>query len=204
MERRVVTRPAFTQTGSSAIIGNQSEETTLGKRYDALNEDLAAFIRKQKIYFVATAASEGRVNLSPKGMDTLKVLDRNRALWLNLTGSGNETAAHVRENPRMTILFCSFEEAPLILRLYGEARMIRPEDPEWDALFAHFDPNPGARQIFDLSIDLVQTSCGFGVPYYSYAGERDTLKEWAERKGEKGIRKYWEEKNSTSLDGKPA
>ncbi len=154
----------------------------MGKRYDALNEDLAGFIAKQKIFFVATAASEGRVNLSPKGMDTLRVMDRNRVLWLNLTGSGNETAAHIRENPRMTILFCSFEKDPLILRLYGVARTIRPEDPEWDALFAHFDPIPGARQIFDLSIDLVQTSCGFGVPHYSYAGERDTLREWAKKK----------------------
>ena len=175
----------------------------MGKQYDALSDPLLTFIAAQKVFFVGTATTDSRVNVSPKGMDSFRALSSTRVVWLNLTGSGNETAAHVQQDPRMTILFCAFEGAPLILRLYGTARVIHQNDPEWPALYAHFTPLPGARQIFDLSIELVQTSCGFGVPYLSYAGERDMLDNWATKKGDEGLRQYWEEKNQFSIDNIP-
>src|SRR5690606_663806 len=121
----------------------------------------------------------------------------------NFTGSGNETAAHVIENPRMTLMFCAFEGKPQILRLYGVARSIGPGSSEWEASLTRFIPSPGARQIFELSVDLVVTSCGMGVPLYTYQGQRPGLVEWAERKGRDGIIEYQRRKNHTSLDGKP-
>lgn len=175
----------------------------MGKLYTQLTDDLAQFIQRQKIFFVGTAASDGRVNVSPKGMDTLHIATENRVVWLNLTGSSNETAAHLRENDRITLMFCAFEEAPLILRLYGHARTFHPRDEEWDSLITLFPALPGARQIIDISVDLVQTSCGFGVPFFEFKADREQLEEWAEKKGPEGIRKYWEEKNQTSLDGRP-
>jgi len=175
----------------------------MGKRYTEISDKLQQFIEKQKIYFVGTATSDSRVNVSPKGMDSLRVLDKNRVAWLNVTGSGNETAAHVQETPRMTIMFCALEGNPMILRLYGNARVIHPDDPDWKELYSLFDPIPGARQIFDVAIDLVQTSCGMAVPFLDYLGEREQLIDWAVKKGEKGINDYWHEKNQESLDGKP-
>jgi len=175
----------------------------MGKQTDALSEPLLEFITAQKVFFVGTATADSRVNVSPKGMDSLRVLSNNRVIWLNLTGSGNETSAHVQQDPRMTLMFCAFEGAPLILRLYGAARVIHQKDPEWQELFSHFKPLPGARQIFDLAIELVQTSCGMGVPYLSTAGERPLLAEWAKKKGDAGLRQYWEEKNQMSIDNIP-
>jgi Pyridoxamine 5'-phosphate oxidase len=175
----------------------------MGKQYSEITDELKAFIETQKLFFVGTAAAGGRINVSPKGMDSLRVLDRNRVVWLNLTGSGNETAAHVRECNRMTLMFCAFEGSPLILRLYGNARAIHRYDADWDTCHALFNPLPGARQIFDMQIDLVQTSCGMGVPLFDYAGDRKQLIDWAVRKGDAGLKKYREEKNRTSLDGKP-
>jgi hypothetical protein len=175
----------------------------MGKRYDAISGSHIDFIAAQKMFFVATAATDGRVNLSPKGMDTLRVLNPNHVVWLNVTGSGNETAAHVQQNPRMTLMFCAFEGDPLILRLYGTARAIYQSDAEWDEFASLFPPLPGARQLFDLKVDLVQSSCGMAVPFYAYAGEREQLNEWAARKGNDGIRQYWADKNQTSLDGQP-
>lgn len=168
-----------------------------------LNQTFRKFIERQKLFFVATAAGDGRVNVSPKGMDTLRVVDGNRIVWLNLTGSGNETAAHVSETWRMTLMFCSFERQPLIMRLYGSATATHVDEPGWGALYARFRPQPGARQVFDLAIESVQTSCGFAVPRYSFVGERDTLGRWAENRGEAGIRAYWNERNARSIDGKP-
>lgn len=136
-------------------------------------------------------------------MDSLRVLNNNRLLWLNLTGSGNESSAHVQIQPRMTIMFCAFEGPPLILRLFGTASVIHKDDDEWQALFDHFPPLPGARQIFDLSIDLVLTSCGMAVPYYTYANDRDMLSNWAEKQGDDGLKLYWEEKNKFSIDNIP-
>ncbi len=173
----------------------------MGKRYEAISAELREFIAKQKIFFVGTATDSSRVNISPKGMDSLRVLDANRVIWLNVTGSGNETAAHLQSHPRMTLMFAAFEGAPMILRLYGKARAIHCMDEDWPELYAHFSPNTGARQIFDLQVDLVQTSCGMAVPFFDYVEEREQLNQWAVKKGEVDIRNYWREKNQFSLDG---
>lgn len=174
----------------------------MAKKFSGISDQLAEFIKDQKIFFVATAASDGRVNMSPKGMDSLVVLGANRVIWLNVTGSGNETAAHIQENARMTIMFTAFTGDPMILRLYGNAKAVHRNDAEWNELYPHFKPLPGARQIFDLSVDLVQTSCGMSVPFYDYVADRDQLLAWSEKKGEEGIKQYWQDRNQTSLDGK--
>lgn len=176
----------------------------MAQRFTELTEQHIQFISSQKIFFVGTAAQTGRVSVSPKGMDSLRVLGNSRVAWLNVTGSGNETSAHVQQDPRMTVMFCAFEGDPLILRLYGSARVIHKTDPEWNTLFPLFKPLPGARQIFDLAIDLVQTSCGAGVPCFSYTGDRERLSEWAVKKGEEGIKQYWKDRNQVSLDGFPS
>jgi hypothetical protein len=175
----------------------------MGQRYSDIPEKLQHFIKEQKLFFVATALRQGRVNVSPKGMDSLRIMSKDRIVWLNLTGSGNETAAHVQHNPRMTLMFCAFTGPPMILRLYGNAKVVHKKDPEWSGLFQLFEPIPGARQIFDLNVDLVQISCGMAVPYYQYTGDRDQLRNWAEKKGEAGLEQYWAEKNQASLDGMP-
>lgn len=175
----------------------------MGQRFAEMSEKHIQFIAAQKIYFVGTAAAGSRVNVSPKGMDSFRVLGKNRVAWLNVTGSGNETAAHVQSDPRMTIMFCAFEGNPVILRLYGTARVIHQGDHEWGELFSLFKPLPGARQIFDVAVDLVQTSCGMGVPLFGYKGDREQLSDWATKKGDAGIRDYWTQKNQVSIDGIP-
>lgn len=174
----------------------------MGQRYTEIPDKLKQFIEQQKLFFVGTATAESRINVSPKGMDSLRVLNANRVLWLSVTGSGNETSAHVQENPRMTILFTALDDNPMILRLYGNTRVIHKNDPEWKKNITLFGSLPGARQIFDLTVDLVQTSCGMGVPLYEYAGQREHLNEWANKKGEAGIKEYWKQKNQQSIDGK--
>jgi hypothetical protein len=139
----------------------------------------------------------------PKEWIFFRVLNNYRVIWLNVPGSGNETSAHVQLSPRMTIMFCAIEGPPLILRLYGTARVIHKNDDDWKDLFAQFNLLPGARQIFDLSIELVQTSCGMAVPYYEYLGDRELLSDWASKKGDDGLMKYWEEKNQSSIDNIP-
>jgi len=173
----------------------------MGKLYDTITDELAEFIGRQHLFFVATAAAEGRVNVSPKGLDSLRVLGPNRVVWLNGTGSGNETAAHVAAVNRMTLMFCSVEERPWILRLYGTARTVQPGDADWAELTGLFEPLPGARQVFDVTVSSCQTSCGFGVPLYDYVGQRDLMPEWAERKGAEGLRRWQRERNAVSLDG---
>lgn len=175
----------------------------MGKQYTAIKDDHRAFIEAQKMFFVATAARDGRVNVSPKGMDSLRVLTPNRVAWLNVTGSGNETAAHLREVNRITLMFCAFEGDPKILRLYGSADVVHPRDTRWAELTQLVPMLPGARQIIDVHVDLVQTSCGMGVPLYDYRGDREELNEWARKKGEEGIRKYWAERNSLTIDDRP-
>ncbi|HEX7823609.1 MAG TPA: pyridoxamine 5'-phosphate oxidase family protein [Mycobacterium sp.] len=175
----------------------------MAKQFPEITDRFSAFIAAQSMYFVATAASDGRVNLSPKGLDSLRVLGPNRVAWLNLTGSGNETSAHLLDNPRMTLMFCSFDREPLILRLYGTAREVQPEDPDWDELYREFPPHISARQIYDMTVDLVQTSCGFGVPLMSVESERVLLDTWAEKKGPEGVAEYWQQKNLSSIDGMP-
>ena len=175
----------------------------MGKLLNALDPFLTEFIHNQKIFFVATAMPEGRINLSPKGIDSFRVLDGNRAIWLNLTGSGNETAAQLLHQNRITIMFCSFEGPPLILRLYGTARVYHPRDAEWDELIGNFTQTKGQRQIIDVQIETVQTSCGFGVPIMTFQEERTELTRWAERHPDEKIEEYWAEKNNVSLDGHP-
>lgn len=175
----------------------------MAKQLDSLSEPLISFINDQKVFFVATAMAEGRINLSPKGMDTFRVLGSKQIIWLNLTGSGNETAAHLRHQDRMTIMFCAFDGKPLILRLYGNAKVYHQRDPLWEKYIHHFPKIAGSRQIIDMEIELAQTSCGMAVPLMDFREERELLKNWAEQKGSHGLHKYHEEKNTTSLDGHP-
>jgi len=184
------------------IIKNTLTHPNMSQKYTEISDKIKIFIEQQKIFFVSTAPADGRINLSPKGMDSLRVLGQNRVAWLNVTGSGNETAAHVQENGRMTLMFTAFEGNPLILRLYGSAKAIHKKDPEWEELSQHFPVLPGARQIFDLSIEMAQTSCGMSVPLYDYVEEREMLNQWASKKGDEGIKEYWQEKNQRSIDGK--
>jgi hypothetical protein len=175
----------------------------MAQMYSELSDKHSEFIAAQKMYFVGTATADSRINVSPKGMDSLRVINTKRVAWLNVTGSGNETSAHVQVDPRMTVMFCAVEGNPLILRLYGKARVIHHGDAEWAESYALFKPLPGARQIFDLAISHVQTSCGMGVPLYDYKAERGQLDVWALRKGDDGVREYWAQKNQTSIDGLP-
>lgn len=175
----------------------------MGKFLETLTPELTEFIQNQKLFFTGTAAATGRVNISPKGMDSLRVISPTQVVWLNLTGSGNETAAHLKEVNRMTIMFCAFEGKPLILRLYGSAKTIHKQDSEWDQYYNLFPGDNGARNIFLMEINSVQTSCGFAVPFMDYNEDRPILKDWAERKGKEGIQDYWKEKNQVSIDGLP-
>lgn len=173
----------------------------MGKQFDGLSEAHQRFIADQHMFFVGTAARDGRVSLSPKGMGGLHVAGPNRIVWRNLTGSGNETAGHLRLVNRMTLMWCAFEGRPEIMRCYGSARTVTPDDADWQALDAHFPPDVGARQIFDMSVNLVQTSCGYAVPLFDYRGERDVLAHWARDKGQAGIATYWDERNGRTIDG---
>lgn len=174
----------------------------MAKQFSQLNDTHRKFIDEQHLFFVGTADKEGRVNVSPKGMDSLRIIDNNRVIWLNLTGSGNETAAHLLAENRITIMFCSFSKKPLILRLYGTGKAIYPNDNEWKDFTEIFPAFKGSRQFFDIKIDLVQTSCGFAVPFYEYKGERNLLLDWADKIGEEGIKDYWHNRNRISIDGK--
>ena len=173
----------------------------MGKKLDAITPELKEFIQNQKVFFVGTAANDGRVNVSPKGTDSFRVIDKNKIVWLNLTGSGNETAAHLLKNNRMTIMFCAFEGKPLILRLYGKAKIYHKRDSGFHNYSNLFAENTGARQIIEMDVDLVQTSCGFAVPFMDFKEERTTLNAWAEKQGEDKIKAYWKEKNTVSIDG---
>lgn len=177
----------------------------MAKFLEKIDDKTRRFIGEQKMFFTASAplAEGGRVNLSPKGIDTFRVVDEQTVCYLDLTGSGNETAAHVAENGRLTVMFCSFSGAPLILRLYGRGEIVRQNSENWDDFAALFADYPGTRQIVVLRVESLQTSCGFGVPLYEFVEDRDQLLEWAERKGGAGIENYWREKNQTSIDGLP-
>ncbi|MDW5287569.1 pyridoxamine 5'-phosphate oxidase family protein [Formosa sp. PL04] len=173
----------------------------MGKKTDHIAPHIEDFIANQHLFFVGTAAAEGRINVSPKGTDSFRVINKNKIIWLNLTGSGNETAAHLLLNNRMTIMFCAFEGKPLILRLYGNATIFHPRDNAFDTYSSYFPNAVGSRQIIEMDVDLVQTSCGFGVPFMDYKEERTTLNEWATQKGPEGIEQYWVDKNTESIDG---
>lgn len=173
----------------------------MATQYPALDDKQIKFIAEQHLFFVGTAAESGRVNLSPKGRDSLRILGPNKLLWLNLTGSGNETAAHLQRVNRMTVMFCSYDKQPLILRLYGTAKTIHPRDQLWQESIGQFSETQGARQVYAMDIEMVQTSCGFAVPHMDFNAERETLNNWATKRGQDGIEAYWEEKNQISLDG---
>ena len=173
----------------------------MAEKFSELNESIQTFIKNQKMFFVGSAGAEGKVNVSPKGMNTFRILNSKQVLWMNHTGSGNETAAHVLENGRMTIMFCAFEGRPLILRLYGQAKTIHPRDALWDDYIDLFDHSVGLRQMYLLDLELVMTSCGYAVPFFDYKEEREGLLTWQASKGEAGIQDYWQANNQKSLDG---
>ena len=173
--------------------------------FDRLSDELTQFITQQPLFFVATApGTGGHVNLSPKGLDTLRVLTPKQVAYLDLTGSGNETSAHIADNGRLTIMLCSFGSRPMILRLYGQGRTVLPRDPEFANLMPRFGEIPGARQIIVLEVERVQTSCGYAVPRMENPRHRDTLVRWAENKGPEGLDAYQQQKNVVSIDGIPA
>ena len=175
----------------------------MADQFPELSEELSRFISAQKVFFVATAAPDGRINLSPKGQDSLRVLNPNEILWMNLTRSGNETAAHLSESNRMTMMWCAFEGPPQILWVYGTAQVFHPRDARWEEFSIQLPSALGTRQYLLVSIDLVQSSCGYAVPFMDYVEDRRVLSKWAENKGEEGISEYWQERNQLSLDGKP-
>ncbi|WP_428660006.1 pyridoxamine 5'-phosphate oxidase family protein [Runella sp.] len=177
----------------------------MGNFFTSIKTNHRSFIEKQHLFFVSTAplTSEGHINLSPKGLDCFRVLSDNKVAYMDLIGSGNETSAHLLANGKVTFMFCSFDAAPLILRLYGKGSVILPTSEEWASYASHFTIYPSTRQIIVADIDLVQTSCGFGIPQFEYKGERDIHFEWADKKGEDGLAEYIKEKNLVSLDGLP-
>lgn len=178
----------------------------MAKFFESIQPAHRAFIEHQKMFFVASAPLEidGHVNLSPKGGDVFRVLTANKVAYLDYTGSGNETSAHLIQNGRITFMFCAYDGPPNILRLYGHGRTILPTDQEWQEYEQLFpNPHPTTRQIITADIDKVQTSCGFSVPLYEYAGERDHHYKWAANKGPDGLIQYRQEKNRISLDGLP-
>ncbi len=177
----------------------------MGKFYESISETVRAFIEEQHLFFVASAplSAEGHINLSPKGMDSLRVLSANRVAYIDLIGSGNETSAHVQENGRITFMWCAFKGKPDIIRLYGNGRAVLPTDAEWAELSALFPDYINARQIIVADIHMVQTSCGYAVPLMEFVADRDTLTRWAEAKGEDGLVNYVCEKNVESIDGLP-
>jgi hypothetical protein len=175
----------------------------LAKVHENISPEFRDWIARQRVFFVASAplSADGRVNVSPKGHDCLRVLDEATVAYLDLTGSGAETSAHIGENARITLMWCAFEGPPRILRLYGRGEIILPGSARWDELIGLFDLLPGARQIVVNHVERVQTSCGFAVPLLEYQSDRDTLTRWAVKKGEKGLREYRAEKNARSIDG---
>jgi Pyridoxamine 5'-phosphate oxidase len=175
----------------------------MAKFYSQLDAQLCEFIGQQQLFFTATAPIDGRINLSPKGIDSFRCLDFDRVAYLDLTGSGNETAAHLHQNGRMTIMFCSFTDKPLILRLYGKGEVVSPGSSKWDNTIDRFTDLPGKRQLILLHLESVQTSCGYGVPIYELQSERSTLIDWATNKGTEGVGAYQHKNNLTSIDGLP-
>jgi Pyridoxamine 5'-phosphate oxidase len=175
----------------------------MGKHYEQLDDRLVSFISRQHVFFVGTApcSVDGHLNISPKGLDTFRILGPRTVAYLDLVGSGIETVSHLRENGRMTIMFCAFEGSPLILRLYGRGRVVEPGDREWDELLDRFPRQPGTRSVVVLDVDRIADSCGFGVPEYEYREERDQLTQYARRKGPAGLERYKAEKNRESIDG---
>ncbi len=179
----------------------------MGRLFERLDERLRTFIAAQPLFFVATAPldGDGHVNVSPKGhADTFRVLDDRTVAYLDLTGSGAETAAHLRENGRVTIMFCAFEGPPKILRLYGRGRVVTPDDEGFEELAARFAPRRGARAVVVVDVERIADSCGYAVPLLDYRGDRRVLEDWTARKDDAALARYRATKNATSIDGLPA
>ncbi|MEN9677170.1 MAG: hypothetical protein RIS76_3066 [Verrucomicrobiota bacterium] len=178
----------------------------MGDVLESITSELHAWIVQQQMFFVATAplSADGHVNASPKGGDAFRVLGPRQVAWLDVTGSGAETIAHLRENGRIVVMFCAFSGAPRIVRLHGRGEVLREGHADFSSLLALFLPHPGTRSIIRVQVDRVSSSCGFGVPEYAFQGERVTLSKWAAGKGREGIAEYWARKNVRSLDGLPA
>ena len=175
----------------------------MSKWYEVLTPEIKEFIAGQMMFFVATAPNAGRINLSPKGMDTFRILGDQRVIYLDITGSGNETASHLFENGRITIMFCSFDKSPRIVRLYGHGRTIHPRDEQWSEYLAMFPATPGLRQIMEIDIDSAMTSCGYAVPKLDHLTERDTLRKYWEKRSDTDLDKYHRDMNERSIDGLP-
>lgn len=176
----------------------------MGKLFDGIDDALARWIDAQPMFFVATAplAADGRVNLSPRGHDTFSVLGPNRVAWVDFTGSGIETIAHLRENGRICVMFCSFDKRPRIVRLHGRGRVTTPGDPTYDDVVGRHPEHPSTRAVIVVDVERVSDSCGYGVPVMELVGERDLLRLGAEKRGPDGLARYRAEHN-TSLDGLP-
>ncbi len=175
----------------------------MGKTLDAIDDRLRGLIEAQQMFFVATAPREGHLNLSPKGLDTLRILDERTVAYLDFVGSGVETIAHLKENGRIVIMFCAFSGAPNIIRLHGRGDVVEPSSPEYAALRAQFPDFPGARAIIRVRCERVSDSCGYGVPLYEFQGHRTLLVDWAEKKGPEALAEYQRQKNAVSIDGIP-
>jgi hypothetical protein len=177
----------------------------VGRTYDGIDDELSAWLVKQPLWFVGTAplAADAHVNVSPRGHDTFSVLGPHRVAWVDYTGSGIETIAHIRENGRICLMFCSFDERPKIVRLHGRAAIAMPGDPAYDDVVARHPSHPSTRAVVVVDVDRISDSCGFGVPVMELAGERDLLKRGAERRGPEGLAEYRKTKNAHSIDGLP-
>jgi hypothetical protein len=178
----------------------------VAKTFEEIDDKLAGFIDAQKVFFVATAPGEqeGHVNLSPKGVDgTFTVIDRTTVAYLDIVGSGIETVAHLRNDGRIVVMFCAFEGPPRIVRLHGRGHVVLPGDDEWEDLMARFPPQPGSRSVIRIAVERISDSCGFGVPFMQYVGERGQLADWASRKTEEELAEYRRKKNAVSIDGLP-
>ena len=177
----------------------------MGRLFTQIDDDLKAFISEQKMFFVATAplSPEAHINHSPKGLDTFRILGPRTVAYLDLTGSGVETIAHLKENQRVVLMFCAFEGPPMIVRLHGRGFVHEPGDPAFPALAARFPAHPATRTIVRVEVDRIADSCGHGVPRYAFQGDRDLIQRWAEKKGADGMVDYRRQKNTTSLDGLP-
>lgn len=189
--------PAFSRAIASLL--------RMGKVFEVLDERLASWIRAQRVFFVATAplAGDGHVNCSPRGLESFVVLGPREVAWLDLTGSGVETIAHLRENGRIVVMFCAFEGPPRIVRLHGRGTVVEPGDPAFAALRAHFGAMKGVRAVIRIECQRISDSCGYGVPLYEHRGDRPQLEQWAQRKGPEGVHAYQAEHNAQSLDGLP-
>lgn len=178
----------------------------MGKLYEQIDENLAAWIAAQPVFFVGTAplAAKGHLNVSPKGLDTLRILGPHRVAYLDLTGSGAETIAHLRENGRIVLMFCAFGGPPKIVRLHGIGSVVAATSPEWPELAARFPSFEGVRAIMDIEVTRISDACGYGVPTFAESEQREALPRWAHTRGREGLRIYRREKNARSIDGLPA